>query len=428
MKRFVALVFVVFSLAAQKQAQAQSGLFNFFQNAQRAITEPEKRQVLLPTVIAATDCIAQWTLKHPNIVDAYRSQNIQPVLDAVWSQCSTELTRLKNEHDRLHGYGTGVTFIEGPYKDDLPRAVLTRIKQELDNRLAEAEAEAAKRRAEADNAQRSADVLRNPPNWASTRQAVPFSSGTVLPGVRPAPVPPPPIGAGATTAPYEMEPPVKPVAPQMSQTLTPEEIRGWNFIYRHPGDAEFAALAKPLIQYGQQKRQADYARQIEEYRSDLALYRQRQIAYEEFQRDREKRRLELPKQVVPPPTARNKVTSTGTGFFVSEIGHIVTNAHVVDGCQTVRSSRGGAVRKVSTDEVSDLALYVASEKPSAVARLRGGRGARAGEPVVAVGFPLSGLLSSDPIVTTGIISALSGLRNDRRTIQVTAPVRGKHWA
>jgi uncharacterized protein len=126
----------------------------------------------------------------------------------------------------------------------------------------------------------------------------------------------------------------------------------------------------------------------------------------------------------PPPTARNKVTSTGTGFFVSEIGHILTNAHVVDGCQTVRSSRGGAVRKVSTDEASDLALYIASEKPSAVARLRGGRGARAGEPVVAVGFPLSGLLSSDLSsdlnVTTGIISALSGLRNDRGTIQVTA--------
>jgi S1-C subfamily serine protease len=36
---------------------------------------------------------------------------------------------------------------------------------------------------------------------------------------------------------------------------------------------------------------------------------------------------------------------------------------------------------------------------------------------------LSGLLSSDPIVTTGIISALSGLRNDRRTIQTTAPVQ-----
>jgi S1-C subfamily serine protease len=124
-----------------------------------------------------------------------------------------------------------------------------------------------------------------------------------------------------------------------------------------------------------------------------------------------------------PPTPRIEVTSTGTGFFVSETGHIVTNAHVVEGCQTVRSSRGQALRKVSVDEESDLALYIASEKSDTIARLRGGRGARAGESVVAVGFPLSGLLSSDPIVTTGVISALSGLRNDRRTIQITAPVQ-----
>jgi uncharacterized protein len=34
-----------------------------------------------------------------------------------------------------------------------------------------------------------------------------------------------------------------------------------------------------------------------------------------------------------------------------------------------------------------------------------------------------GLLSSDAIVTTGTISALAGIKNDRRTIQITAPVQ-----
>jgi TPR repeat protein len=123
-----------------------------------------------------------------------------------------------------------------------------------------------------------------------------------------------------------------------------------------------------------------------------------------------------------PPVMQRQVTSTGTGFFATENGHVVTNAHVVKGCLTVRSSAGGEISKVSIDEQSDLALYIASEKPKAFAQLRGGRGARTGETVVAIGFPLSGLLSADPIVTTGVISALSGLRNDRRTIQVTAPV------
>jgi TPR repeat protein len=125
----------------------------------------------------------------------------------------------------------------------------------------------------------------------------------------------------------------------------------------------------------------------------------------------------------PPAAARSEVASTGSGFFVSENGHIVTNAHVGDVCQNVRSSRGGSLRKVSTDNESDLALYIASEKPDSIAHVRGGRGARVGEAVVAVGFPLSGLLSSDPIVTTGTISALSGLGNDRRMIQISAPVQ-----
>lgn len=40
-----------------------------------------------------------------------------------------------------------------------------------------------------------------------------------------------------------------------------------------------------------------------------------------------------------------------------------------------------------------------------------------------VGFPLSGLLSSDPIVTTGIISALAGMRNDQRDLQISAPIQ-----
>jgi len=128
-------------------------------------------------------------------------------------------------------------------------------------------------------------------------------------------------------------------------------------------------------------------------------------------------------KVSPSPATLDGVTSTGTGFFVSDRGHIVTNAHVVAGCRVLRASSGGPLRKVAVDEESDLALYTAAERPGTFARLRGGRGARPGEPVVAVGFPLSGLLSTDPIVTTGVISALSGIGNDRRRIQITAPLQ-----
>ncbi|MFA6022239.1 MAG: trypsin-like peptidase domain-containing protein, partial [Rhodospirillales bacterium] len=43
--------------------------------------------------------------------------------------------------------------------------------------------------------------------------------------------------------------------------------------------------------------------------------------------------------------------------------------------------------------------------------------------VVAVGFPLSSLLSREPNITAGVISAMNGLRGDKRHYQVTAPIQ-----
>ena len=126
----------------------------------------------------------------------------------------------------------------------------------------------------------------------------------------------------------------------------------------------------------------------------------------------------------PLPTAPvPKIVSTGTGFFVSSEGHIVTNAHVVKDCAAVRSSSGGILQRLAIDDVSDLAILKGSGKPNGFAQLRGGRGVRPGDNIVVVGFPFSGQLTSDATVTTGNVSALSGPGNDRRLIQMTAPVQ-----
>jgi hypothetical protein len=60
---------------------------------------------------------------------------------------------------------------------------------------------------------------------------------------------------------------------------------------------------------------------------------------------------------------------------------------------------------------------------SGVATAREGRGVRPGDGIVVVGFPLHGLLTSDPSVTTGNVSALAGPGDDRRFLQITAPVQ-----
>jgi len=54
---------------------------------------------------------------------------------------------------------------------------------------------------------------------------------------------------------------------------------------------------------------------------------------------------------------------------------------------------------------------------------RDGRGIRPGEAVLLAGFPLHGLLASEPSVSTGSIAALAGPGDDRRLMQLSAPVQ-----
>jgi hypothetical protein len=71
------------------------------------MSETEKRRILLPSVRAATDCIAREALAHSGIVDAYRSQNLPVVIDAVWRTCLDELTRVAVVDFSQHGHGKG---------------------------------------------------------------------------------------------------------------------------------------------------------------------------------------------------------------------------------------------------------------------------------------------------------------------------------
>ena len=116
--------------------------------------------------------------------------------------------------------------------------------------------------------------------------------------------------------------------------------------------------------------------------------------------------------------------STGSGFRVSGQGHVVTNAHVVQGCTEVRTPPSGVVEVLAQEGSSDLALLRASAGTArAVAKFRQGRGIRPGASVVVVGYPLRGLLASEANVTTGAVSALAGPGDDRSLIQITAPVQ-----
>jgi S1-C subfamily serine protease len=120
-----------------------------------------------------------------------------------------------------------------------------------------------------------------------------------------------------------------------------------------------------------------------------------------------------------------RLAATGTGFYVARDGALITNNHVVAECSTMRISDGHdgiPVKVIATDPQRDLALLQASSPVEAVALFRSDK-SRLGENVVVVGFPLSGLLSSQPIVTSGIISALAGMRDNQHELQISAPIQ-----
>lgn len=117
------------------------------------------------------------------------------------------------------------------------------------------------------------------------------------------------------------------------------------------------------------------------------------------------------------------LVGTGSGFLVSDAGWVMTNAHVVEGCDLVTEQTFGDATTILRDETTDLALVLfPSARGGMPLALRKSPG-RLTEPVVVLGYPLTDLLGTDIRATTGSVSSLSGLHGDDRYLQISAPVQ-----
>lgn len=125
----------------------------------------------------------------------------------------------------------------------------------------------------------------------------------------------------------------------------------------------------------------------------------------------------------PPPRASKPTTSTGSGFAVQS-NYVITNHHVIEGCREVSVRQGrliSQVELVAEYQGADLALLRTESRLSSWAQIR--RAAVLGEPVTVAGHPLTGILATDVIVTSGQVNSLAGLRNDPTLLQISAPVQ-----
>jgi S1-C subfamily serine protease len=113
----------------------------------------------------------------------------------------------------------------------------------------------------------------------------------------------------------------------------------------------------------------------------------------------------------------------GTGFYVSDAGYIITNEHVAGDCTTIKTQNGTSLKIINSDKELDLSLLRAvGVKPISTPSFRAGD-PELGELAIVFGFPLPDILSASGNLTTGSVSATSGIRDDARHVQISAPVQ-----
>jgi S1-C subfamily serine protease len=183
-----------------------------------------------------------------------------------------------------------------------------------------------------------------------------------------------------------------------------------------------------LVQsYLKSKKTSHYAKQFAEYATQFA----------------EPPRIESPDTTSPPALPQS---GTGSGFFVSKLGHVITNAHVVKGCNKVtvgdNANKQVLAEVVNTDGSNDLALLklsslemASAESKSLIQKLNitvvplASKGllrsedVRLGEKILVAGYPFGDAFSNSIKVTTGVVSSVRGVGDDSGQFQLDAAVQ-----
>lgn len=127
----------------------------------------------------------------------------------------------------------------------------------------------------------------------------------------------------------------------------------------------------------------------------------------------------------PPPVK----LSSGSGIVVNDEGYALTNVHVINGCKSIVvkpfNASPVAVTVEALDPKNDLALLKAATAYGEPAAFRAlSSPPRLGEGIGVIGYPLPGILSTEPKATFGQVNSVAGMGNDYTLLQISAPVQG----
>lgn len=119
------------------------------------------------------------------------------------------------------------------------------------------------------------------------------------------------------------------------------------------------------------------------------------------------------------------LTASGSGFAVTSIGHVITNAHVVDGAQKISVRIGDnlvAAKLVAIDQKNDLAVLKV-DGTTLPLKIGETDSVRLGDEITVGGFPNPEMQGTSLKLTRGVISGMKGAHDDVRHYQIDAAIQ-----
>ena len=123
-------------------------------------------------------------------------------------------------------------------------------------------------------------------------------------------------------------------------------------------------------------------------------------------------------------SGENTKGSSGTAFFITNKGHLLTNNHVVDGCEVSKINYKGKdydTQLLATDKTLDLALLKADLRNKSYLNFSSDE-AKKMQKIYVGGYPLGKGLSDDLKISSGIVSSLKGFEDNSNEIQIDAAI------
>jgi len=118
-------------------------------------------------------------------------------------------------------------------------------------------------------------------------------------------------------------------------------------------------------------------------------------------------------------------TGSGTAFFISDEGHMITNHHVVNYCNITKVKYFGktvTAKILAYDRVNDLALLETDIIPKDKFDISN-RDPKLLDDIYVAGYPFGKAVSSSVKVTKGVVSALAGSQDNYALVQIDAAIQ-----